>query len=98
MTSEGNSTLLPANVDRRPPLPAQRGFMNFQLQNFQLYEKTKVYDLSGHECIRQRSDDGKALKYYAQYAGGDARAPGGKTCYLMGPERPFRSKHTNENS
>ena len=31
MTSEGNSELLPANVDRRPPL--QRGFiMNFQLQ------------------------------------------------------------------
>ena len=28
MTSEGNSVLLPANVDRRPPL--QRGFiMNF---------------------------------------------------------------------
>ena len=30
---------------------------------------TKVYDLSGHECIRQCSDDGKALKYYAQYPG-----------------------------
>ena len=31
MTSECNSVLLPANVDRRPPL--QRGFiMNFQLQ------------------------------------------------------------------
>ena len=32
MTSEGNSALLPANVDQRPPL--QRGLMNFQLQNF----------------------------------------------------------------
>ena len=31
MTSEGNSALLPANVDRRPPL--QRGLMNFQLSN-----------------------------------------------------------------
>ena len=31
MTSEGNSTLLPANVDQQPPL--QRGFMNFQLYN-----------------------------------------------------------------
>ena len=31
MTSEGNSALLPANVDRRPPL--QRGLMNFQLYN-----------------------------------------------------------------
>ena len=30
---------------------------------------TKVYDLSGHECIRQCSDDGKTLKYYAQYPG-----------------------------
>ena len=35
MTSEGNSALLPADVDR--PLPLQRGLMNFQLQNFQLY-------------------------------------------------------------
>ena len=34
MTSEGNSALLPANVDRR--LPLQRGSINFQLQNFQL--------------------------------------------------------------
>ena len=31
MTSEGNSALLPANVDWRPPL--QRGLMNFQLNN-----------------------------------------------------------------
>ena len=31
MTSERNSALLPANVDRRPPL--QRGLMNFQLYN-----------------------------------------------------------------
>ena len=38
MTSEGSSTLLPANVD----------------------------DLSGHERIRQRSDDSKVLKIYAQ--------------------------------
>ena len=37
MTSEGNRALLPANVDRRPPL--QRGLMNFQLQKFQLYNK-----------------------------------------------------------
>lgn len=28
-----------------------------------------MYDLSGHERIRQRSDDGKALKYYAQCPG-----------------------------
>ena len=38
MTSEGNSALLPANVDQRPPL--QLGLMNFQLQNFQLYNKS----------------------------------------------------------
>ena len=36
MTSVGNSALLPANVDRQPPL--QRGLIiNFQLQNLQLY-------------------------------------------------------------
>ena len=29
---------------------------------------------------------------------GDARVPREKTCYFMGPVRPFRSKHTNENS
>ena len=34
--SEGNSA--PANVDWKPPL--QRGLMNFQLQNFQLYKKS----------------------------------------------------------
>ena len=38
MALEGNSALLPANVDRRPPL--QWGLMNFQLQNFQLYNKS----------------------------------------------------------
>ena len=38
MTSVGNSALLPANVDRRVPL--QRGLMNFQLQNFQLYNRS----------------------------------------------------------
>ena len=31
--------------------------------------KTKVYDLSRHERIKQRSDDSKAFKYYAQYPG-----------------------------
>ena len=36
--SEGNSSPLPANFDRRPPL--QRSLMNFQLQNFQLYNKS----------------------------------------------------------
>ena len=34
MTSEGNSALLPADVDR--PLPLQRGLMNFQLYNISL--------------------------------------------------------------
>ena len=38
LTSEGNSALLPANVDRRRPL--ERGLMNFQLQTFQLYNKS----------------------------------------------------------
>ena len=39
MTLEGNSALLPANVDRRAP-SVQRGLMNFQLQNFQLYNRS----------------------------------------------------------
>ena len=38
MTSEGNSALLPANVDRRPSI--QWGLMNFQPQNFQLYNRS----------------------------------------------------------
>ena len=40
MTSEGNRALLPVDVDRPPPL--QRGLMNFQLQNFQPYNKSLV--------------------------------------------------------
>ena len=38
MTSESNGALLPPNVDRQPPL--ERDLMNFQLQNFQLYNKS----------------------------------------------------------
>ena len=38
MTSEGHSALLPANVDRPPLL--QQGLMSFQLQFFQLYNKS----------------------------------------------------------
>ena len=38
MTSESDGALLPANVDRQPPL--QRVLMNFQLQNFQLFDKS----------------------------------------------------------
>ena len=38
MTSQSNSALLSANVDRQPPL--QRGLMNFQLSNFPLYNKS----------------------------------------------------------
>ena len=49
MTSEGNSALLPANVDQ--PLPLQRGLMNFQLQNFQLYNKS----LKSRDCKYQES-------------------------------------------
>ena len=46
MTSEGDSALLPTNVDRRPPL--QRGLMNFQLQKFQLYNKSVKTGPSGN--------------------------------------------------
>ena len=38
VTSEGYSALFPADVDRQPPL--QRVLMNFQLENFQLYDKS----------------------------------------------------------
>ena len=38
MTSEGNSALLPANIDRR--LPLRGGLRNFQLLNYQLYNKS----------------------------------------------------------
>ena len=38
MMSEGNSALLPANVDQR--LPLQQGLGYFQRQNFQLYHKS----------------------------------------------------------
>ena len=40
MMLEGNSAMLPANVDQW--LPLQQGLMNFQLQNFQLYNKSLV--------------------------------------------------------
>ena len=40
MMSESNSALLPVKFNRRPLL--QRGLMNFQLQNFQLYNKSHI--------------------------------------------------------
>ena len=47
MTSESNATLLAANVDRQ--LSLQRGLMNFQLENFQLYDKSlKDWSLGKH--------------------------------------------------
>ena len=48
-TSEGNSALLPANVDQRPPL--QRGLINFPLQNFQLYNKSLLKRLVLRETV-----------------------------------------------
>ena len=49
LTSESNSALLPLNVDRRPPL--QRGLMNFQLQNVQLYNKSPTDWSRGKELV-----------------------------------------------
>ena len=60
MTSEGNSALLPANVDWR--LPLQRGLMNFQLQNFQLYNKS-LNDWSWKRLILSQS----LCVYYYHY-------------------------------
>ena len=50
IASEGNSALLLAHVDRRPPL--QRGLMNFQLENFQLYNKSLKFlmGVRGNDC------------------------------------------------
>ena len=39
---EGNSALLPTNVDWQWPL--QQSLMDFQLQNFQLYKALKLKD------------------------------------------------------
>ena len=52
-------------------------------------QKTKVYDLSGHECIRQCSDDGKALKYCAQYPGVMQESQEGKRANLWCPRAHF---------
>ena len=52
-------------------------------------QKTKVYDLSGHECIRQCSDDGKALKYCPQYPGVMQESQEGKRADLWGPRAHF---------
>ena len=41
--SEGNSALLPTNVDWQRPL--QQNLMDFQLQNFQLYKSLKDWIL-----------------------------------------------------
>ena len=43
MTSEGNSALLPANVDQR--LQLQQGLMNFQLENFQFGLASGNYEI-----------------------------------------------------
>ena len=52
-------------------------------------QKTKVYVLSGQERIRQRSDDGKALKYCAQYPGFMQGSQEGKRANLWGPCAQF---------
>ena len=49
VTSGGNNALLPTNVDGRPPL--QRGLMNFQLQNFQLYNKSLRFSGNKINCF-----------------------------------------------
>ena len=54
--------------------------------------KTQVYDFPGHESITQRSDDGKALKYYAQYPGGLCKDPRRENVQFMGPARPYVSR------
>ena len=68
MTSVGNSALLPANVDRQPPL--QRGLIiNFQLQNLQLHNKSlKDWSIN---CFRRISMFPKAV--ISSYIARDSR-------------------------
>ena len=47
MISEGNSALLPVNVDRR--LPLQQRLMNFQLQNFHFGSASGNYEILGKQ-------------------------------------------------
>ena len=67
-------------------------------------QKTKVYVLSGQERIRQRSDDGKALKYCAQYPGVMQGTQEGKRANLWGPcahfgaNIPMKIGHKNNNN
>ena len=52
-------------------------------------QKTKGYDLSGHERMSQRSDDSKALKYYVQCPGVMQGSQEGKRATLCGPRAHF---------
>ena len=67
-------------------------------------QKTKVYVLSGQERIRQGSDDGKALKYCAQYPGVMQGSQEGKRTNLWGPcahfgaNIPMKIGHNHNNN
>ena len=49
MTSEGNSAMFLANVDRRPPL--QRGLLNFHFPHFQVSASGNIEILEEQNCL-----------------------------------------------
>ena len=61
MTSEGNSALLPANVDLRPPL--QQGLINFQLYNKSLKD---CHSGNSQFCFPQESQSFPRLRFGKQ--------------------------------
>ena len=62
MISEGNSALLPVNVDRR--LPLQQRLMNFQLQNFHFGSASGNYEILGKQIINCFPWDQSLSVYY----------------------------------
>ena len=61
MMSGGNSALLPANVDRRPTLG--QSLTNSQLQNFQLYNKSRK-DWSFGETVNFISLESQSFPWF----------------------------------
>ena len=53
MTSDGNSALLPANVDQRPPL--QRGYSRFKISSYVTYHLMPGPSGNSEFCFRRIS-------------------------------------------
>ena len=68
MTSVGNIAMLPAKVDRSPPL--QRGLMNIHLQNFQLQSNKSLKDWSLGKIVLLKSILKKKLHLEPRWVAG----------------------------